>query len=207
MNTVYILDIQDFIGESNQNTKEAFLNKYMPTVSHQRQEKVRSFYFTDDKIRSLAAYLLISRALSENYAVEGVLEFAVGHNGKPYLKNYKDIFFNISHCKNFVACIVGEAEVGIDIQDPFPFDQDIANYICSKEELKTLANGNTMNNKKQLNRIWVLKEAYIKFTGEGLLADLKKIDFSSKEKQNRQETMLVFKETALYNLAICIKKK
>ncbi|HHX62439.1 MAG TPA: 4'-phosphopantetheinyl transferase superfamily protein [Epulopiscium sp.] len=203
MTKVYIVDIKEFMSESNQSSKQAFLNKYTPAVSQQRQEKIKAFYFIDDKIRSLTAYLLLSSVLKKHYGVEGVLDFQVGYNGKPYLNDYKDIFFNISHCTNFVACIVGDQEVGIDIQDPFPFDLDIANLICSPEELETLVANSQVEKKRQLNRIWVLKEAYIKFTGQGMLAALKKIDFSTEEKQKRQDATLICIEKGSYYLGIC----
>lgn len=205
MNKVYILNMKNFLEENSKVSKEEFLNKHIFTVSMQRQDKVKAFYFIDDKIRSLSAYLLLSKALKEDYMIDNLQEFKVTSSGKPYLKNNKNIFFNISHCKNFVACIIGNDDVGIDIQDPFSFDRDIAKQICSKEELKTLNNINETHNKRQLNRIWVLKEAYTKFTGQGLLADLKSIDFSTKEKQKRQDATLTFIEDELYNLGICIR--
>ena len=207
MNRVYILKIKEFINESSKSTKEEFLNKYISTVTLQRQEKIKRFYFIDDKIRCLVAYLLLFKILKEDYKIENFQEFRLDDNGKPYLKNNKNLFFNISHCENFVACIVGEGEVGIDIQDPFPYDIDIAKQICSKEELETLTNNNEIDNERQINRIWVLKEAYTKFTGEGLLADLKNIDFSSEKKQNRQEFTLSYIEAEFYNLGICTKGK
>ena len=44
-------------------------------------------------------------------------EFSYGEHGKPFLKNYPDWHFNISHCKNAVCCVLSRENVGIDIEE------------------------------------------------------------------------------------------
>ena len=39
-----------------------------------------------------------------------------GEHGKPYLKERKDVFFNLSHSGDYVLCAVSDKEVGADIQ-------------------------------------------------------------------------------------------
>lgn len=50
-------------------------------------------------------------------------EIAYNSQGKPYFLSNCEIFFNISHSSNYVACVIGDRPVGIDIEKPVKVDK------------------------------------------------------------------------------------
>lgn len=42
--------------------------------------------------------------------------FTYTEHGKPYLPDYSDVHFNISHSEKYVVCAVSDKPVGVDIQ-------------------------------------------------------------------------------------------
>ena len=78
-------------------------------------------------------------------------------NGKPFFKDL-DIYFNYSHSKNYIACVIAKCDVGIDIEEK----TRIINDMVAKRYLNNI--------KGNLKRIetWVKKEAYSKLKGLGL---------------------------------------
>lgn len=174
---IYIFEMKDFINK-NIDTRESerFISSLLRLVSKQRKDKVSSYHFYEDKIRSILTYLLLSYGLKSEYGIDEIQEFGYNSNGKPYLKDNPHIHFNLSHCNRAVACIISESEVGIDVQDEFSFETEILNYICSENEKKLY--DKIEDKYKMINRLWVLKEAYTKCLGTGITTNLNKIDFS-----------------------------
>jgi len=79
-------------------------------------------------------------------------------NGKPYLKDSL-ICFNISYCQNYVACAVGQQEIGVDIEQPRELSPKLLPKILTPEEISDGVDP---------LHAWVMKEAYGKLLGEGL---------------------------------------
>ena len=53
-------------------------------------------------------------------------EIAYNSQGKPYFLSNREIFFNISHSSNYVACVIGDRPVGIDIEKARKGRQNLA---------------------------------------------------------------------------------
>lgn len=79
-------------------------------------------------------------------------------NGKPYLKD-SSICFNISYSQDYVACAVGQQEIGIDIEQPREIPPKLLPKILTPEEI---------DNGVDPLQAWVIKEAYSKLLGAGL---------------------------------------
>ena len=73
-------------------------------------------------------------------------------NGKPYIIN-SNIKFSYSHSKNYIACVVSNIELGIDIEDIF--------NISNSARCLYLKN---VDSNYRLS--WVKKEAYCKLLGD-----------------------------------------
>lgn len=101
-------------------------------------------------------------------------------NGKPFLKGFPQIHFNITHCTGFAACAFHDQPVGIDAELPGYFAPVLKGAVLSPEEQAALLR--TGENQKLLEecfyRYWTLKEAYVKMTGTGVSVPLKDISFS-----------------------------
>lgn len=114
--------------------------------------------------------------------VENVISHIVGKKieiiknkfGKPYLKS-KDLYFNISHCKDFSVAIIEKNECGIDIEQIRKYNDLMALKVCSNAEYKFL---NKCEKKDYyFTALWVLKEAYLKYLGTGISMPMNEINF------------------------------
>lgn len=84
-------------------------------------------------------------------------------NGKPFFEN-SDICFNISHSRDTWACLMGLSYCGLDIQYIRPCDHEkIAGRFFSPAEQRYVME----NGADGFFDIWVRREAYGKFTGDG----------------------------------------
>lgn len=118
--------------------------------------------------------------LKENMSSKDMLDFILRDNniydynvyyneyGKPYLDN--GLYFNISHSKNVIVCVISDREVGIDIEYLRYSDSVIRKCFNDKERVVSL------NNKEIFTIIWTIKESYVKLLGIGLEYGLNNVD-------------------------------
>lgn len=97
-----------------------------------------------------------------------------GEYGKPYLVS-GELFFNLSHCENMMACAVSEREVGVDIQK-ICYKPRVLKRVCSDKEADAIKTA------EDFTRMWVLKESFAKCDGRGLSYGFKDIDIKSLKK-------------------------
>lgn len=142
----------------------AWLTEREKTLPAWRLNKVRSYKKEEDKLRSVAAFLLLARALQDR-GIDPVPEFAYEAWGKPYLPGCP-IHFSLSHCEKAVVCAVSDVPVGVDAQDEMEFSSKLADRICSEEERASLAAAKDPG--KALTALWTKKEALAKCSGKGL---------------------------------------
>lgn len=85
--------------------------------------------------------------------------------GKPYLAEWPDIHFSISHSGGFWACAVSHAEVGLDLQEvKNAREEKLARRFFHPSEIAWL----TEHGFEEFFRLWAYKESYVKFTGVGM---------------------------------------
>lgn len=131
---------------------------------------------TDKDSQSETGRELLREGLSKHYGLhftkeELKEEVETGKNGKPYLKHFPDIHFNISHSDDYAACAVGEISCGLDIQK-------IKSVHTKRLLLRTLSEKEytcvkkAAEPEKEFCKYWTLKESYLKWTGEGITKDL-----------------------------------
>lgn len=96
--------------------------------------------------------------------------------GKPYFAD-SPYHFSVSHTKRHVFCALSEKEIGIDAEE---LSRDIhlslADKILSPGERAQF--DNATDKRRALLTFWVLKEAFVKCTGEGLTGYPNHTDFS-----------------------------
>ena len=111
--------------------------------------------------------------------------------GKPYLKGNR-LYFNISHCDNYIVLVISDKEVGVDIQK-ITFREKILNHICTLKEKELIKNA------IDFTKLWVKKESYVKYLGKGISYGLKNVDTL---KLNNIKT----KKYKNYYIGICLDK-
>lgn len=138
-----------------------------------RKQKICKYRFFNDKLQSALAYcLLLFAADSMNTS----FDFKIDKYGKPY-DSCKNIHFNLSHCANSVACIVGNNPVGIDVEKIIDKDCyiSIVSKVCNEKEIELIKKSE--NILREFTKIWTLKESYTKMVGSGIIVNLQKICF------------------------------
>ena len=103
-------------------------------------------------------------------------EIQVTDRGKPYFADGK-LYFSISHTPRRVFCALSEKNIGIDAEEmDRAIDLRLADRILSPAERQQY--DVAADKRMALLRLWVLKEASAKHSGEGLRGYPNKTDFS-----------------------------
>lgn len=164
--------------------------KWYDLLSEAKRSRIDKLRFDDDKKRSVVGEMLVKKAISEHCGIDAEkIIIATQENGKPYPVDI-DIHFNISHCEDYVVCVIDNKPIGIDIEKIRPVNMKIAKRFFNEQEQKYVfgfapdeeafekeADGETL---KRFFEVWTAKEAYLKYTGEGICADLKQVAVSEK---------------------------
>lgn len=122
-------------------------------------------------------YMVFLYGFRHLYNQPGFPDFDISESGKPYLKAYPHIHFNISHCNGGACCFFASAPVGIDIQEKRKFPKSILKKVCNEDELDAIAKAD--DSFLEFCRIWSQKESISKISGDGIFRDLMSI--SSKD--------------------------
>lgn len=116
--------------------------------------------------------------------IDAVLRYDA--NGKPYLPDYPEICFNITHCDRLAACAFHDRPIGIDAEAPGYFPASLINRALSEKEKCFLQSKSTSVPEREewFYRLWTLKEAYVKKSGIGVDTDLTGFSFSFTNNRN-----------------------
>ncbi len=117
-------------------------------------------------------------------------------HGKPYLKEYPDIYFNISHCNAMAVCVFGNTAVGIDVEGRRICKDSLMKRVLTDEEFEAVKATN--DEILEFFKYWTLKEAYGKAMGVGMLYDYASMAFKFIEKS----IMCPDKEYSMWQMVI-----
>ncbi len=195
------------------------LNEYTYRQRQARKERrPASLEYKDagyKDIVNLGVTAALSQALSDCGISQDDAEFIYGKHGKPYLRNYSGIFFNISHSGKYVMCAAGDVEVGVDIQEHIPGRRHIAKRFFTEYEYQRIENiCEPEKADKMFFDMWSFKESWVKAVGEGIGASFKDIGFFLSEdggihalyKNNPVDCVFKKYEIPGYSAAVCARK-
>ena len=118
------------------------------------------------KEQSRIAREMLLHGLSLEFGIRKMPEWEYLKNGKPILKDYPDIHFNISHCSQAVACALMPYPVGIDVEKILEFDEDLARFVSNDNEFGQILD--SPDPAIAFTILWTKKESFLKLTGLGL---------------------------------------
>ena len=162
-----------------------------------RTENTEILFLEEDELLAV----LQARMLSEQTPPFSFF-YEYGEQGKPQIVNFPKKF-NLSHSGDYVVCGVSNGEVGVDIQKWVPYKERTAERFFAKEEWELLQEKDEPERTELFYRLWSRKEAYGKYTGQGIGSAVGE-DFSNEQKW--QEKQICFREWILedgYSLAVC----
>ncbi len=155
---------------------EELYKKVYHTLSKDRKERVDFYNNAKDKALALGAGYLLRYALTEENIFSENLEIIKTERGKPYLKDYNNLFFSISHSGEYVFLCLADGEIGVDVQKIVPVSEKLKSYVLTEREHESL------KEEKDFFIFWTIKESYLKLTGEGVAYGLKKVQIDLKKK-------------------------
>lgn len=200
-------------------------------VDTSRLEKVKKKKSYKDKCLCLGVGLLLQYAVSwalekrqdssiyQELDIRNVLEglkallcltFRYGESGKPYLENYPELYFSLSHSEDYVVCAISDKEIGVDIQKEKdnPLERVVARFFSTKENIIYQNLSSNEEKRSWFYRTWSAKEAYIKLTGKGLGQGLStfSVDFERMQIVDDNTTdvieILEFKQIPFYHILL-----
>ncbi len=124
-----------------------------------RRERMFRYRFHEDRARCLAAGLMLRYVFGGTQA-DSIVNSSLG---KPYLPSGP--FFNLSHSGSKVVLLVGDQELGVDIEQITPYSQSVARRVFTDCELAWL---NIQQSDEAFFRLWTGKESIMKALGKGL---------------------------------------
>ena len=114
-------------------TRLSILENICFAVCPQRVEAASKLNYCKKKLK-LAAFLLAAFCIKKHLKVDELNLLKI--NGKPFLKNQKNAFFNISHSANAAACATSASPIGVDLECFRPLNLNVANKICCESSKK-----------------------------------------------------------------------
>lgn len=132
-------------------------------------------------------FRLLRLGLEKSFGIEpdSSLDLSVlkGEHGKPSLKDYPHIHYNISHTEGLVICAMGDDPLGVDVEMIRPFKTNIGRRVLSEKEQEFMETLTDERKMEYFFRYWTLKESYVKATGCGITIPLTSISFEITEKE------------------------
>jgi len=170
--------IQIYATRLPKTIENGLLNEMLQYIHMEKRERIKRYIHKEDAYRSLIGELLVRIAICRRLEImNSDILYTYNSFGKPYLPKKFDLFFNATHSGEWVACIIDNKEVGIDIQEIQALDYEVVKHVFSVEQSKEFKK---MDRDRQIEffyEIWALKESYIKFDGRGLFLPLEAIQF------------------------------
>ena len=170
---VYYANVASFQNE------DAFEN-YSSKIEEERRNKILRTRNSELRVRSLATGVLLHKVICRwlGQEQENTLAFHIGYEkgGKPYLLDYPQVHYNLSHSGDYVCCAISEQPVGVDIQKHVDYKEAVAARFFSQEDNQLLKECNEQERSKLFFQMWCRKESYGKLTGKGLGQSLDKFE-------------------------------
>lgn len=183
MTELYLLKTSEFEIDS----------KKLYQFPKERQERIQNAIKKEKAQQLYAACLLLNYGLKKHG--KNIKDVKINAYGKPYLD--ESLFFNLSHSQSYVALVIDEKEVGIDLQEKNKISNQAAQLFL----------GQSFQNPSY---VWTRKEAFLKCLGCGWKnKDAIKKDVLSQE-LIYANTFYFFEDLPLldaYHLSICSKRK
>ncbi len=142
---------------------ESHEKEWTKRLTKERRAKMERYRGREDRLRSLAAGLLLDRAFGKRAA-----EIRRGKFGKPFFENGP--FFNLSHSGSRVVLAVSPSQpIGCDIQHWERIRPKlIVKHIFHPMEYDLYQKTAESDRRAVFYRIWTLKESYLKMIGKGV---------------------------------------
>ena len=139
-------------------------------LPEEARKKAESFKREEDRIRSVVGALLIRRGIEETLRkrkISASYHISYGKYGKPYVAEYPDICFSLSHSGDLITYVKAKKPIGIDVEMMNGDIQwsDFSSFLSLQEMKRVMSSESKIT---EFYRIWTIHEAFAKMNGRGL---------------------------------------
>ena len=145
---IYVINFNVIFVDTNTHSLESLLSSCF--LSERNLNELSRFKLEETKKEKAASLILKNKYVGE---------YQVNEFGKPISEK---CYFNISHCKGVVVFVKDDFPIGIDIEIIRHIEDDLRDYISSKEEKVFIQDD------EQFFKIWTNKESLTKCLGTGI---------------------------------------
>ena len=143
------------------------LEEDMHKLPRFRRDRMLLLKRFEDRVLGVEAFLLLMKALREDYGILSCPDMVYGVHGKPSFARHPEIFFSLSHCRSGAMCVVSRGNVGCDIESANRKVSEAVMSSCfNRAEAEKVRSSS--NPSLEFARIWTRKEAVGKFLGCGI---------------------------------------
>ena len=158
---------------------DAALSRWLGVLDEEEQTKAARFHYAADRCQYIAAHSLLRTMLSAftGLAPENLRFRREIAGGRPELVGETALRFSLSHTRSLVACAVSnEDALGLDVEslERSAAGLEIAQSFFAPAEVALVQ----QFGQEGFLRLWTLKEAFLKATGDGLRRPLNSFSFS-----------------------------
>ncbi|WHE06162.1 4'-phosphopantetheinyl transferase superfamily protein [Thermoanaerobacterium thermosaccharolyticum] len=199
--------VEVYATKITRNVDEEEYSKLLEAVSEEKRCRVKKIRKYDDALRTLLAEAMLRVTLIKEFGLKNSdIVFYKNEFGKPFLKG-KNIFFSISHSREWASIAVDCDNLGVDIEKIRDINLNVAKRFFSMEECNDM-----MKKDDKIDyffTLWTLKESYVKALGKGLYVPLKSFTVKLEKEiklygENKNEFYFKqFNIDAGYKLAVC----
>lgn len=163
---VYLIEKSEFIPAEN------ISNSVLSVLSEEEKIKLAKYKNPKAKSAFLTARFYLRKLLSDRLKITqpSEIRIEIAETGKPFLKDYSKLFFNLSHTQNMIAIGFSEKSIGIDVESisrSVNKDSILKHYFSEKEQ-QSYYSIQQSERSTAFFVGWTRKEAVLKATGFGL---------------------------------------
>ena len=177
--------------------------EYLALLPPWRTERYHRMKIERGKLEELAAGLLLRYALRDAAGIDLMTaKITQNPHGKPVLEEAQ-IHFNLSHSGGYIAAVVADCPVGIDVETKSDSDGQVAKRFFSEEEQRVISAAE--DPELSFRGIWTRKEAYVKCTGTGIAGAIDQIP--GMEGRFGDHTIITLREEKAYTLSLAVQSR
>lgn len=164
-----------YVNDNIEKISEKELEEAIKGLPEWRKAQTLRFKHHRGRVECAFSYILLCEALRERGITEPptFVYGREGQEGKPSLAEHPEIHFNLSHCKHAVVCAVSERPVGVDVEALGRYSERLARYTMNEDEQAEIAAAEDKD--VAFTRLWTMKEATAKLTGEGIGTNVREV--------------------------------
>ena len=177
------------------------VNNFKNQINKEKLDRINKMIDENERKKSIIAEIILSELLDQIGIDYNSLNIKYSKNGKPVINN--ELFYSITHSKNYIAVAISNKNIGIDIEEINDFNIENIDVFTNKKELEHI--NKSYDKLISSIKIFTIKEAYIKYKDLSLF-DIKEINVIYDNDINMDECNIKSIKNDEYILSICEQK-